>query len=199
MEGVDRDTLPAGAPDEDQEMELHQAAIIICEATVSFCERFIVRRSRTVAQMVDASRGAMRYIAEGRRTMAVSLPAGFPLFRAARIRLEELFIYYQDFLRLRGLAEWGEDHPQARAIRKLACRSARSFGVYRTFVQSSPPETAANALVGLIRQALGLLVRQLEQLDADHPAAHGCGAESTPFGCEAQPASGAPENEPGQS
>jgi hypothetical protein len=168
MEGVDRDTLPVGMPEnDDQEIELHQSAIIICEATVSFCERFIVRRSRTVAQMVDASRGAMRYIAEGGRTVAVSPPAGLPLFRAARVRLEELLIYYQDFLRLRGLPMWGEEHPQATAIRKLACRSARSYGVYRTFVQSSPPETAANALVGLIRQALRLLGRQLEQLAAE--------------------------------
>lgn len=169
MEGVDRDISSAGRLEKERKMEMNQAAIIICEGTVNFCERFIVRRSPTVAQMIDASRDAMRHISKGRRMASVSPQIGLSLLREAQTRLEELLVFYEDFLLRRDLAVWGEDHPQATAIRKLVGRSARSYGVYRTFVQNAPQETAANALICLIRQARLLLCQQIDRLQVDLP------------------------------
>ena len=80
----------------------------------------------------------------------------------ARASLEELLLDYQDFLRQRGLPLWGKDHPQAQAVRKLAYAQNRS---YRTYVEESSPEVAANTLICLIHQANYLLDQQLRQLE----------------------------------
>ncbi len=51
-------------------------------------------------------------------------------------------------------------------VRKLAWLENRSYATYRAYVESSPPEVAANALICLIHQANYLLDRQLRQLEA---------------------------------
>jgi len=49
-----------------------QVTTIIYDATVSFCDRFMDRRSRTVDQMVQAARSGRQNIAEGSRASATS-------------------------------------------------------------------------------------------------------------------------------
>lgn len=49
-----------------------RTATIIYDATVSFCERFLDKRSRTVDQMVQAARAGRQNIAEGSRASATS-------------------------------------------------------------------------------------------------------------------------------
>src|SRR5690606_38764085 len=49
-----------------------QVATIVYDATVSFCDRFLDRRSRTVDQMVQAARSGRQNIAEGSRASATS-------------------------------------------------------------------------------------------------------------------------------
>jgi hypothetical protein len=49
-----------------------KTATIIYDATVSFCDRFIDKRSRTVDQMVQAARSGRQNIAEGSRAAATS-------------------------------------------------------------------------------------------------------------------------------
>ena len=83
----------------------------------------------------------------------------------ARASLEELLLDYEDFLRQRGLEAWGKDDPRAQRVRKLAYEKDRSYGTYKTYVEASPPEVAANALVCLIHQANYLLDQQLRQLE----------------------------------
>lgn len=39
------------------------------------------------------------------------------LTNVARASLEELLADYRDFLRTRGLTEWGKDHPYAQRLR----------------------------------------------------------------------------------
>ena len=51
----------------------HQVATIIYDATVSFCDRFIDKRSRTHDQMVQAARSGGKNIAEGSRASAASI------------------------------------------------------------------------------------------------------------------------------
>ena len=83
----------------------------------------------------------------------------------ARASLQELLEDYKDFLRLRKLPLWDKDHPQAQAIRRIAYQSNRSYETYRTYVEDSPPEVAANTLICVIHQANYLLDRQLESLE----------------------------------
>jgi four helix bundle suffix protein len=83
----------------------------------------------------------------------------------ARASLEELLLDYQDYLRQNNLPLWGKDHPKAKEVRGLCYRSNRSYLTYKTYIESSPPATAANTLICVIHQANYLLDRQLRTLE----------------------------------
>ena len=96
-----------------------QAATVVYDATVSFCARFIDKRSRTVDQMVQAARSGRQNIAEGSRASATSTQTELRLINVARASLDELLLDYEDFLRQRGLRQWEKDDPQAREVREV--------------------------------------------------------------------------------
>ena len=54
---------------------------------------------------------------------------------------------------------------QAQKIRKLAYASNRSYMTYKTYIEGSSPEVAANAMLCLIHQTNFLLDQQLRQLE----------------------------------
>ncbi len=146
-------------------LKSYQAAEIIYGATVAFCDRFISRYSRTHDQMVQAARSGKQNIAEGSQASGTSKKTELRLTDVARASLQELLEDYQDFLRHRRLPIWPENHPQALKIRNLAYESDRSYETYRSYVEESSPEVAANAILCVVNQANYLLDRQLESLD----------------------------------
>jgi len=146
-------------------LKSYQAAETVFEATLSFCDRFIDRRSRTHDQMVQAARSGKQNIAEASQTSATSKKTELKLTGVARASLQELLEDYEDFLRLRRLPIWPKDHPQARIVRSLAYRTDRTYETYRTHVEQSPPEVAANTILCVIHQANYLLDRQLASLE----------------------------------
>ena len=146
-------------------LKSYQTSEIIYDATVAFCDRFIDRKSRTHDQMVQAARSGKQNIAEGSMASGTSRKTEIKLVNVARASLEELLLDCEDFLRQRGLALWGKEHPASQAIRKLAFAQNRSYGTYGSYFEDSDPEIAANALVCLIHQANFLLDQQLKQLE----------------------------------
>src|SRR5438309_11368695 len=104
-----------------------QVATIIYDATVSFCDRFIDKRSRTSDQMVQAARSGRQNIAEGSQASGTSKKFELKLVGVARASLEELLLDYEDFLRQRGFKLWGKDHPTAQLVRRLAYEKNRSY------------------------------------------------------------------------
>ncbi|HEY3303043.1 MAG TPA: four helix bundle suffix domain-containing protein [Candidatus Binatia bacterium] len=148
-----------------RELKSYQNSEIVYDATVIFCDRFIDRRSRTHDQMVQAARSGKQNIAEGSMASATSKKTELKLVNVARASLEELLLDFQDFLRHRGLALWNKDHPTAQAVRKLAYAENRSYTTYRSYIEESSPEVAANTLICLINQTNYLLDRQLRQLE----------------------------------
>jgi four helix bundle suffix protein len=146
-------------------LKSYQTAEIIYDATVAFCDRFIDRRSRTHDQMTQAARSGKQNIAEASQTSATSKKTELKLTGVARASLEELLQDYQDFLRQRRLPIWPKDDPQTQAIRALAYRPDRTYETYRTYVEESPPEIAANTLLCLVNQANYLLDQQLDSLE----------------------------------
>jgi len=96
-----------------------QAATVIYDATVSFCERFIDKRSRLVDQMVQAARSGRQNIAEGSRASATSSQTELRLVNVARASLDELLLDYEDFLRQRGKRQWTKDDAEAKAVRAV--------------------------------------------------------------------------------
>jgi restriction system protein len=148
-----------------QKLRSYQMAEIVFDATVKFCGRFIDRRSRTVDQMVQAARSGKQNIVEGSMASGTSKKMELKLIGVARASLEELLNDYKDFLRQRGLKLWEKDDAKAKEVRSLAYSKDRSYATYRTYVEASTPEVAANTIVCLIHQTNYLLDQQLRQLE----------------------------------
>lgn len=150
-----------------RELQSYKMSEIVYDATIVFCDRFINKRSRTHDQMVQAARSGKQNIAEGSMASGTSKKIELKLVGIARASLEELLLDYEDFLRQKGLPLWEKEHSAAQAIRKLAWAKNRSYMTYKTYVEASSPEVAANTLICLIHQTNYLLDRQLRALEKD--------------------------------
>jgi four helix bundle protein len=84
-----------------------QVAQLVYDLTVRFCDRYVEKRSRTHDQMVHAARSGVQNIAEGSEARATSKKMEIKLTQVARASLEEIRLDYEDFLRQRGLLQWG--------------------------------------------------------------------------------------------
>jgi len=147
-----------------------QAAQVVYDGTVVFCDRFIEKRSRTHDQMVQAARSGVQNIAEGSMASATSKKTELKLTGVARASLEELLLDYEDFLRQRGLRLWDKNSREALAVRgkylsDQSDRSDRSDPSDPYQLRTASPEAAANTLICLINQASFLLGRQLQKLE----------------------------------
>jgi len=148
---------------------------VIYDATVSFCERFMDKRSRTVDQMVQAARSGRQNIAEGSRANATSSQTELRLVTVARASLDELLLDYEDYLRQRGHGQWGKDDPPALEVRVVGKRLDRADlsdradqadgAAYARWLGSKDSAVVANALICLIHQANYLLDQQIAGLE----------------------------------
>lgn len=147
-----------------------QCAQAVYDATVTFCDRFVEKRSRTHDQMVQAARSGVQNIAERSMASATSKKNELKLTGVARASLEELLLDYEDFLRQRGLRTWGKDSPEALAVRQkyqsdTSDASDKSDTSDPYSIRTASPEVAANTPICLISQASLLLRRQLQTLE----------------------------------
>jgi len=154
-----------------------RTATIIYDATVSFCERFIDKRSRLVDQMVQAARSGTNNIAEGSRASATSSQTELRLVNVARASLDELLLDYEDFLRQRGKQQWSKDDAAAKAVRAVGQKHAShptdrsdrtdqsDEKAYEAWLNNPDSAVVANALICLIHQANYLLDQQLAGLE----------------------------------
>jgi restriction system protein len=153
-----------------------QVTTVIYDATVSFCDRFVDKRSRTRDQMVQAARSGRQNIAEGSRASATSSQTELRLVNVARASLDELLLDYEDFLRQRGLRQWGKGDPQAQAVREVGKqhRTDRTDAeAYGPWLNHADPAVVANAVICLIHQANYLLDRQIAGLESQFIQAGG--------------------------
>jgi four helix bundle suffix protein len=152
-----------------RQLRSFKTTTIIYDATVSFCNRFMDKRSRTVDQMVQAARSGRQNIAEGSRAGATSSKTETHLTNVARGSLDELLLDYEDFLRQRGLRQWGKDDSSAREVRAVGRKTDptdRSDGAaYGRWLEHKDPAVVANALICLIHQANYLLDQQIVALE----------------------------------
>ena len=154
-----------------KKLESYKTAVIICDGTVFFCRKYKFNKSyspymtyKTYEQMIGAARSGKQCIAEGSINSGTSKKLELKLVGNARGSFGELLEDYEDFLRQSHLHLWGKDHPTARKIRNLAYTTNKSYTTYKTYIESSDPEVAANTLICLIHQENYLLDRQLVTL-----------------------------------
>ncbi len=143
----------------------YQMAEIVYDATVKFCERFIDKRSRTFDQMVQAARSGKQNIVEGSMASGTSKKTEIKLIGIARASLEELLQDFEDYLRQNNLKLWQKDDPGVLEIRQIGRRKDKSYKTYKTYIEDSSPETAANTIICLIHQTNYLLDQQKRSLE----------------------------------
>ena len=168
----------------------YQVATVIYDGTVSFCDRFLDKRSRTNDQMVQAARSGRQNIAEGSRAAATTSQTELRLVNVARASLEELLLDYEDFLRQRKLRTWAKNDAEAQAVRSVGWQKDRTdpsdrsdqndrsdqtdrsdpvahWQVYARWLEHADPGVVANTLICLIHQANYLLDQQISALERD--------------------------------
>ena len=117
----------------------YQKAEIVFDATACFCRRFVSKRDRTYDQMVQV----------------------------ARASLEEPLADYLDFLRTHEAETWDKNSKEALYVRKMGQGTNVTYGTYKPFIESRPPETVANIIICLIHQANYLLDKQIRHLEKE--------------------------------
>lgn len=142
-----------------------QKARIVYDGTVWFCKHYLERRDRTNDQMVQAARSGKQNILEGSQASGTSKATEIKLTNVARASLEELLEDYRDFLRVRGLTLWSKESGEVMFVRRLGKTKDASYETYRTYIETRPPEVAANILICLIHQTNYLLDQQIRQLE----------------------------------
>jgi four helix bundle suffix protein len=126
--------------------------------------------------MEQAARSGRQNIAEGSRASGTSSQTELRLIGVARASLDELLLDFEDYLRQHGLPLWNKDHPKAREVRAIGSEKDRTdrsdqtdrtsgYERYRSLIEESDAETAANTLICLIHQTNYLLDRQIAALE----------------------------------
>jgi len=150
---------------------------LIHDGTVSFCDRFVDKRSRTHDQMVQAARSGGKNIAEGSRAAATTSQTELRLVNVARASLDELLLDYEDYLRQHHKRAWEKNDSDALAVRAIGGQDQpdqtdRSYPVdhykaYAPWLEHADRGHVANTLICLIHQANYLLDQQISALERD--------------------------------
>lgn len=144
-------------------LRVYQVTEMIYDITFHFCQRFLQKGDRTIDQMVQAARSGKQNIAEGNQAAATSSETEIKLTNVAKASLEELLDDYEDYLRVRGLQQWGQLHSRYDAMRQYA-RSKQIQKDYASQIQKMNDEEIANLSITLIHQASYMLQRLLETM-----------------------------------
>src|SRR5215510_3896333 len=142
-----------------------QKARIVYDGTAWFCQHFLNKRDRTYDQMIQPARSGKQNILEGSRASGTSKETEIKLTNVPRASLDELLEDYRDFLRVRGISEWGREHSHTKRLRELNRQPNVSYETFRKAIESPNGGVAANVMIGLIKLTNYLLDRQIRQLE----------------------------------
>jgi four helix bundle suffix protein len=150
-----------------QDLLAYQKAVVVYDATVHFCERFIDRKSRTHDQMIQAARSGKQNILEGSDASGTSKETEIKLTGVAKASQKELLEDYRDFMRNRGIEEWSPDHRYALRLRRLNRTPGANYETFKKGIEHSDPAICANVIAGLIKVTHYLLDQLLRRLERD--------------------------------
>ena len=145
-------------------LESYKTAIIISDGTAFFCRKWI-RDLKLSSQMDGAARSGKQCLVEGSLNSGTSKKLELKLVGNARGSYGELLEDFEDFLRQRGLALWGKDSLKAQAVRRLTYTANKSYMTYKSYIENSDAEIAANTLICLVHQENYLLDQLLRSLE----------------------------------
>ena len=141
----------------------YQKAECIYDITYYFAHKYFEKGDRTIDQMIQAARSGKQNIVAGCSASATSSKTEIKLLNVAKASLQELLIDYEDYLRVRGFKIWEKDSIEVDAMRKIGKEHSDSE-YFMNLIQTRSPETIANMVIILIKQADYLLFKQLEAI-----------------------------------
>ena len=148
-------------------LRFYQKSEALYQMTFVFCERFLPKHGdRTVDQMVQAARSGKQNIVEGSAASTMSRETELKLTQVAKASLQELLVDYEDYLRVRGLEQWGLDSEKMQQTRAF-CRAHSDSALYRAAMPNRSAETIANIALVLIHQTDVLIDNYIEDLKQD--------------------------------
>jgi len=151
----------------------YHKAVVVFDATLHFCDRFIDKRSRTHDQMVQAARSGKQNILEGSEASGTSKETEIKLTGVAKASQKQLLEDYRDFMRNRRIEEWAPNHPYALRLRRLNRTPGANYETFKKGIEHPDPAICANVIAGLIKVTCYLLDRQLQRLEQDFLEAGG--------------------------
>jgi four helix bundle suffix protein len=150
-----------------QDLLAYQKSVVVYDATVYFCDRFIDKKSRTRDQMIQAARSGKQNIIEGSEASGTSKEMEIKLTGVAKASLKELLEDYRDFMRNRRIEEWAPDHPYALRLRRLNRTTGANYETFKKGIEHKDPAISTNVIVGMIKVTCYLLDQQLKRLEKD--------------------------------
>lgn len=145
----------------------YQKAVIVYDATVYFCRRFLSKKDRTYDQMIQGARSGKQNIVEGSLASGTSKEMEVKLTNVARSSLGELLEDYRDFLRGLKAEEWSRDHTYARRVRELCRQKNCNYETFRKGIEHPDPVICTNVIIGLVKVTCYLLDQQIRKLEKD--------------------------------
>lgn len=134
--------------------------------TYYFANKYFNRTSRTIDQMVQASRSGKQNIVEGCESALTSRETGIKLLNVARASLKELLEDYRDYIVHNGLNLWQPgDEKYAQAVRACRVHNDPRFFLEAALIRSD--ETVANIVITLLYQADSLLNGLLREAERE--------------------------------
>lgn len=149
-----------------RDLKVYRKSECIYDITFYFAHKFLDKGDRTIDQMVQAARSCKQNIAEGSAASTTSKETELKLTNVARASLQELLLDYEDYLRVRGLEQWGMASGKAMKTRAV-CAKHDDSAYYREAVAQRGDETVANIAITLIHQTDVMLRKLIERLKMD--------------------------------
>lgn len=144
----------------------YQKADVIFQLTFYFCHKYLSKGDRTMDQMVQSARSGKQNIVEGCAASGTSAEIELKLLNVAKASLQELLEDYEDYLKTRHHTQWMPGSRELMAMRDLG-RRHNDAAYFMEIAATRPPQTIANMVIILIKQADYLLFKQLERLEKD--------------------------------
>ena len=149
-----------------RDLLIYQKAECIYDITYYFAHHYLEKGDRTIDQMVQAARSGKQNIVEGSAASTMSRETELKLTQVAKASLQELLVDYEDYLRVRGLEQWGLDSEKMQQTRAF-CRAHSDSALYRAAMPNRSAETIANIALVLIHQTDVLIDNYIEDLKQD--------------------------------
>lgn len=150
-----------------RDLLVYQKAECIYDITFYFAHHYFAeRKDRTIDQVIQAARSGKQNIAEGSAASSTSSETELKLMGVARASMQEVLVDYQDYLRTRGLSEWGLNDPRTRQTQDYCKRHSRPED-YTKDIEQRSAEAICNIAITLIHQFDHMMGKLMNRLQRD--------------------------------